>query len=355
MSSLITNYNRCMRECEESVSSFLKTTKTEGTFRMLFNPFDLELKILLNKTKNISILLVKCFQNISESSFQNFNKRRFDIFFFQQNQTQKILKDLQKNPFRKKIIVCSYSSFDKLTRNILSLVETKKINFILCDESHLSNERVDFLLQNSFKTTKKMYFSNTPTTEQTQHLCFQYNELTHLEYETIDVPDDGNCFFHCLSHFLKKPHEQIRKECIDYFLKQEELIKTYGLQKKQIKHLYRDGVWNTNEFDILPRIASSLYNRTIYLYKEDSQFLETFFQKTFHDTIYLSLKNYHYNIVVYPKISEVDLVSQYCKHLLDTETLEEDLISILPLRVLSKHKNRLEKEEQEIINVFMKK
>lgn len=355
MSNFITNYNRCMRGCEESVSSFLKTSGTEGTFKMMFNPLDLELKILLNTTKNISVLLVTCFQNVSEETFQNFNKRRFDIFFFQQNKTETIRKDLQKNPYRKKIIVCSYSSFDKLTRNILSLVETKKINYIMCDESHLSNQRVHFLLQNSFKTIKKLYFSNTPTTEQTEHLCFQYNELTHLEYETIDVPDDGNCFFHCLSHFLKKPQAQIRKECIDYFLKQDELIKNYGLKKKEIKQLYENGVWNTNEFDLLPGIASQLYKKTIYLYKEDSEFLETFFQKTSKDTIYLSLKNYHYNIVVYPKISEVEFVSQYCRHLLETETLEEKIFPMIPLRVLSKYKNRLEKKEQEIINGFMKK
>lgn len=339
MSNLITSYNRTVGECMDDVHSFLRNCDTESSFKFLFRTTELHLKIMSDKTKKNSILLVPNYEQFHPETFSDLNKRRFDILFFNNN-SHKLLSQWEKNPYRKKILICSYELFQKFVRDVLVFVSN--IDFILCDESHLINPRNAFLLSSSFKRVKKLYFSPRPSAEQRKKKYHCYNEMTFIEYETVDVPDDGNCFFHCLSKFLKKPHDQIRKECVDYFLKEKNLMNEYGLETENIKLLYEDGIWDTNEFDLLPKIASKLYKKTLFIHKRDSEFIETFIHESCKKPIYLSLKNYHYNIIVHCEPTSTFIMEKYFKALKKEEN-NEDLYCLIPLKILSKHQD-LKKE-----------
>lgn len=341
MSTLITSYNRSMVKCNEDVNSFLSSIGTESTFKFLFNTLQLHLNILFNFTKRTSIMLVPNYEQFHSNVFLNFNNRRFDILFFQ-NDSKKFLNQCRKNPFRKKILICNYTFFEKFTQNILPFISLSEINFILCDDSHLISQQTDFLLSHSFKRVKKLYFSSQPTREQRKKKYHYYDEMTFVAYDTIDVPDDGNCFFHCLSKFMKKPHNEIRLECVNFFLKQKDIMKDYGLEKKNIEMLYEDGIWNTNEFDLLPKIASKLYNRTIFIHKKDSEFVETFFRDSRRKPIYLCLKNFHYNIILHNELTQNTIIKKYLT-ILNQESVKENLYNLIPLKILSKHRE-FEKE-----------
>lgn len=116
------------------------------------------------------------------------------------------------------------------------------------------------------------------------------------KHKIIEVAKDGNCFFHCLSHFLNKSHDQIRKECIEYFLRLDKLLHENSLDKKKIKLLANDHVWNKDEFDYIPFIASELYSRTIHIHHGNQKI--TFLQKkSKNKEIHLRLQNFHFDII----------------------------------------------------------
>jgi hypothetical protein len=112
----------------------------------------------------------------------------------------------------------------------------------------------------------------------------------------IQVQKDGNCFFHCLAHFLKKPHSQIRKECVEYFLGLDDFVQDNNIDKNNIQKLANDRIWNRNEFDFIPYIASQLYKRTIHIHQGKQKI--SFVHKSQKKEIHLRLENYHYDIVV---------------------------------------------------------
>jgi hypothetical protein len=112
----------------------------------------------------------------------------------------------------------------------------------------------------------------------------------------IQVQKDGNCFFHCLAHFLKKSHSQIRKECVEYFLSLEDFVLYNNINKNNIEKLANDRIWNCNEFDFIPYIASQLYKRTIHIHQGKRKF--SFVNKSQKKEIHLRLENCHYDILV---------------------------------------------------------
>lgn len=111
----------------------------------------------------------------------------------------------------------------------------------------------------------------------------------------ILVKRDGNCFFHCLAYFLKKSHVEIRKECTDYFLRSDKLVYDNNLDTEKIRLLGNDKVWNNDEFDFIPFIASELYKITIHIHKDNQKI--SFYQKSKKKEIHLRLKNFHFDII----------------------------------------------------------
>lgn len=45
---------------------------------------------------------------------------------------------------------------------------------------------------------------------------------SNTNYLAISVPNDGNCFFHAISHFVEDDHEIIRRKCNKYVIANKE-------------------------------------------------------------------------------------------------------------------------------------
>ena len=88
-------------------------------------------------------------------------------------------------------------------------------------------------------------------------------------FNVIHVPRDGNCFFHCLSYYIKKSSSVIRKECVDFFLKQKKLIESHCFNIDNIKEIYELGIWDVDELDVIPKIAHLLYRINIFIHTEE--------------------------------------------------------------------------------------
>jgi hypothetical protein len=75
----------------------------------------------------------------------------------------------------------------------------------------------------------------------------------------------------------------------------DSLISGNKLDRKKIKMLQQDSVWDEDEFDFMPFIASKLYARTIHIY--NGRHKVSFFQKSTEKEIHLRLSNYHFDII----------------------------------------------------------
>ena len=280
---------------------------------------------------------------------------------------------LRRNVHRKTIIVCLYQSFHRLNK-VLFGKEKFQVDLLIADESHYldnSNEGKKILKQmKHYQHIKKLYFSATPSDSQKEHVIFKYSYLDgvqdnvlqpfeiYLQYDVLDstireVDRDGNCFFHCLAYFLNKSHTEIRKECIDFYLeKSDSELEEFGVERHKIHDLYQDGVWDTDEFDPLPKIASELYQRTVTVFKEDEMVNETYEIPNSDDNIHLRLKESHYDVMEYKKQSEKETALEYFRFMVRNFLLtgnnkimcfhngvdESNVASLIPVRTMKKYK-----------------
>ena len=313
-----------------------------------------EIEGLVEYTSGISILLVSSLNLYYQFKTEYFHdKPKFDVIGVNSGKNAHsvsnhsvILSKLTANPGKPKIIVCLYQSFPELTNCLRQHDDLfKQLNFLILDESHYlgeSNcEKVIVDAMSQYTHLKQLNFSATPTAEQKKDTVFRYTYLDgvvddilqpfdlhvtfkEIESELIEVPKDGNCFFHCLAHTLSlssfnnilKSHTDIRKELIDFFITQEDIIQEHACDIENIKKLYKDGEWNYKEFDLLPELASIYYNKPIRIYNRNLQ--QTFLFKPpgserqdyeNDECLCFQLYNDHYDIMQYKKkdASEDDL------------------------------------------------
>ncbi len=363
-----------------------------------------EIDGLVEYTTGISILLVSSLNLYYQFKTEYFHdKPKFDVIGINSGKHalsvsnhSVILSKLTANPGKPKIIVCLYQSFPELTNCLRQHDDLfKQLNFLILDESHYlgeSNcEKVIVDAMSQYTHLKQLNFSATPTAEQKKDTVFRYTYLDgvvddilqpfdlhvtfkEIESELIEVAKDGNCFFHCLAHTLSlssssfnnilKSHTEIRKELIDFFITQEDIIQENACDIENIKKLYKNGEWNYKEFDLLPELASIYYNKPIRIYNRNLQ--QTFLFKPpgserqdyeNDECLCFQLYNDHYDIMQYKKkdASEDDLVDRYVhymvKNFLQTGNnkimcfhggvKEENMKSILPVEIMIKHRNRI--------------
>lgn len=111
------------------------------------------------------------------------------------------------------------------------------------------------------------------------------------------IPNDGNCFFHCLSNYLSLSHVEIRLKCIEYLRKNKKFCSKWGITDHEIEEVSKSGVWKHNVMDIMPLIACNTFNITlridnvntkmIYLIEPDKKMKRKY-------VIDLVLENEHY-------------------------------------------------------------
>jgi len=392
--------------CMRSIDVFMKSPESmKATIHSFCGTGKSKVEIdgLVEYTTGISILLVSSLNLYYQFKSEYFHdKPKFDVIgvnsgkkAYSVSNNNVIISKLTANP-KPKIIVCLYQSFPQLT-NCLRQHEDlfKQLNFLILDESHYlgeSNcEKVIVDAMSEYKHLKQLNFSATPTAEQKKDTIFRYTYLDgvvddilqafdirvtfkEIESELIEVPKDGNCFFHCLAHTLSlstssfnnilKSHTDIRKELIDFFITQEDIIQENACDIENIKKLYKDGEWNYKEFDLLPELASIYYNKPIKIYNRNLQ--QTFLFKPpgserqdyeNDECMCFQLYNDHYDIMQYKKkdASEDDLVDRYVHYMVKNflqsgnnkimafhgGVKEENMKSILPVEIMMKHRNRV--------------
>ena len=381
------NYDTYQGDCNETIHSFMNNpTLLEATIHMFCGTgkSKVEIDTLKMHTKHISVLLVSSlalkdqFQNTYFSQLEN----EFDIIHVHSEAMTNLWQleqNLKRNSRRKKIAICLYQSFPKLTEILCQKVGMEKVDFVIADESHYLDDSTEgkIILQSmeKFHNVKKLYFSATPSNNQKPHVIFRYSYLDglednvlqpfhiYLQYNVEDsiiqqVPYDGNCFFHCLAHFLNKPHREVRKECIDFYLQKSDAeLQEFGVERNKIYDLYQNGIWNTNEFDCLPKIASELYQRTISVFREEQMRKDTFAISNSHENpIHLRLKDSHYDIMKYKEKSEKEMVLQYFEYMVRNFLLtgnnkimcfhngveESNAGSLIPVKTMEKYKTDFE-------------
>ena len=376
-------YDLYQNECKEAIHTFMMDpVRLEATIHMMCGTgkSKVEIDILQKETKHLSILLVPSLalkDQFQESYFSQLEEE-FDIIYVNSDYggitNLKTLEQLlRKNVHKKTIIVCLYQSFHTLNK-VLFGKEKFMVDFLIADESHYldnSKEGKKILKQMKYyQHIKKLYFSATPSDSQKEHVIFKYGYLDgvqdnvlqpfeiYLQYDVLDstireVDRDGNCFFHCLAYFLNKSHTEIRKECIDFYLeKSDSELEDFGVERHKIHDLYQDGVWDTDEFDPLPKIASELYQRTVTVFKEDEMVNETYEIPNGEDHIHLRLKESHYDVMEYKKQSEKETVLEYFRFMVRNSLLtgnnkimcfhngvdESNVVSRIPVDTMKKYK-----------------
>ena len=381
------DYDTYQGICNEKIDSFMSNpTLLEATIHMFCGTgkSKVEMDTLKMHTKHISVLLVSSlalkdqFQNNYFSQLEN----EFDIIHVHSEAMTNLWQleqNLKRNSRRRKIAICLYQSFPKLTEILCQKVGMEKVDFVIADESHYLDDSTEgkIILQSmeKFHNVKKLYFSATPSNNQKPHVIFRYRYLDglednvlqpfhiYLQYNIADsiiqqVPYDGNCFFHCLAHFLKKPHREVRKECIDFYLQKSDAeLQEFGVERNKIYDLYQNGIWNTNEFDCLPKIASEVYQRTITVFREEQMTKDTFaISNSNENPIHLRLKDSHYDIMKYKEKSEKETVLQYFEYMVRNFLLtgnnkimcfhngveESNAGSLIPVKTMEKYKTDFE-------------
>jgi superfamily II DNA or RNA helicase len=381
------DYDTYQGICNEKIDSFMSNpTLLEATIHMFCGTgkSKVEMDTLKMHTKHISVLLVSSlalkdqFQNNYFSQLEN----EFDIIHVHSEamtNLRQLEQNLKRNSRRRKIAICLYQSFSKLTEILCQKIGMEKVDFVIANESHYLDDSTEgkIILQSmeKFHNVKKLYFSATPSNNQKPHVIFRYSYLDglednvlqpfhiYLQYNIADsiiqqVPYDGNCFFHCLAHFLKKPHREVRKECIDFYLQKSDAeLQEFGVERNKIYDLYQNGIWNTNEFDCLPKIASEVYQRTITVFREEQMTKDTFaISNSNENPIHLRLKDSHYDIMKYKEKSEKETVLQYFEYMVRNFLLtgnnkimcfhngveESNAGSLIPVKTMEKYKTDFE-------------
>lgn len=124
--------------------------------------------------------------------------------------------------------------------------------------------------------------------------------------KVIPVQPDGNCFFSCIQKglFPSKSPLDVRKEIVDYYLKQKKYQKIFDIDQNEIEKLYKDGCWDNDACDHIVKITSQKYNLVIRLYCPNLKktFVirpekRNYFQKK-QKTIHLRLLSNHYDLLL---------------------------------------------------------
>lgn len=103
----------------------------------------------------------------------------------------------------------------------------------------------------------------------TQNYLVQ-NESGEL-FVALAVPGDGNCFFHCIAHFVGEDHNIIRQKCIDYIIAKKNIFANFMQDDQKIEN-YIENMSKTGSWAGHIEIAcvSILYNLKVDLYTVDN-------------------------------------------------------------------------------------
>ena len=89
--------------------------------------------------------------------------------------------------------------------------------------------------------------------------------------DRIEVPRDGNCFFHCIGLQTGETHEQVRQRVVDYMEEHSENYEEFLSDEDNVEALREEGEWNNDSMDVMVRAAADMLGQTIRVHRPDGR------------------------------------------------------------------------------------
>jgi hypothetical protein len=109
-----------------------------------------------------------------------------------------------------------------------------------------------------------------------QCLHFQDHQKTHARIkeqgmDRIEVPRDGNCFFHCVGLETGETHGQVRKRVVDFMEEHPENYADFLSDEDNVEALREEGEWNNDAMDVVVRATADMLGQTIHVHRPDGR------------------------------------------------------------------------------------
>jgi superfamily II DNA or RNA helicase len=151
----------------------------------------------------------------------------------------------------------------------------------------LTKEEVDEIMRNAmskngdFSTIMNVIVALKQEDEEMYNQCLVYptqykKAVEQLEKRDnkktiVEMPRDGNCFFHCLSEETNLDVPALRNNIVDYIQENREQYTEFETENTDYNKLREDGVFNNDEMDVAVRAASDMLQREIVVHQPDQE------------------------------------------------------------------------------------
>ena len=116
------------------------------------------------------------------------------------------------------------------------------------------------------------------TDPDTYHQCIHFlaRQKTHARIkeqgmDRIEVPRDGNCFFHCVGLQTGETHEQVRQRVVDYMEEHPENYADFLSDEDNVDELREEGEWDNDAMDVVVRATADMLGQTIRVHRPDGR------------------------------------------------------------------------------------
>lgn len=109
-----------------------------------------------------------------------------------------------------------------------------------------------------------------------QRIHFLDRQKTHARIkeqgmERIEVPRDGNCFFHCVGLQTGETHEQVRQRVVDYMEEHPENYGDFLSDEDNVAALREVGEWDNDMMDVAVPATADMLGQTIRVHHPDGR------------------------------------------------------------------------------------
>jgi superfamily II DNA or RNA helicase len=147
-----------------------------------------------------------------------------------------------------------------------------------------SEEEIDKLLKENMSKTGDfsaifcVLAALRATDPDTYYQCIHFldRQKTHARIkeqgmDRIEVPRDGNCFFHCVGLQTGETHTQVRQRVIDYMEEHPEMYEEFLSDEDNAVALREEGEWNNDTMDVVVKAAADMLGQTIRVHRPDGR------------------------------------------------------------------------------------
>jgi len=89
--------------------------------------------------------------------------------------------------------------------------------------------------------------------------------------DRIEVPRDGNCFFHCVGLQTGETHGQVRQQVVDYMEEHPENYADFLSDEDNVEALREEGEWDNDAMDVVVRATADMLGQTIRVHRPDGR------------------------------------------------------------------------------------